>query len=348
MDWRFAHPWVLVLSAIIPIIWGIAYLRERRRSGAMSPVISRVRAAGGSMRTRTRWMPSILKSLALLLLLGALARPQEIVGNTTSQRDAIALELVVDRSGSMNDAVVFHGKRTNRLGAVKEVVELFVLGDGGSLNGREGDLLGLIVFGTYADTLMPLTQSHEPLIEALRAVKVADDEREKATSIGDAIMLASARLKASEDAMKSQADDPDFVFKSKAIVLLTDGENSAGQFTPNEAAQLAADWGIKVYIIGIQGGTSQVFGGLRLAMGNEVNDRKMTRVAEYTGGKYWGVQDIEDLAQIYAQIDELERTTITINESTSYRELYQPLAIGALIGLSLATMLSATVYRRSV
>ncbi len=348
MDWRFAHPWVLVVCAVIPVLWGIWVLRDWRRTGAVSSVGSRVQAAGGSLRTSTRWIPGMVKSLAVLALLGALARPQEIVGNSTSQRDAIAIELVVDRSGSMNDEVVFHGQRTNRLEAVKQVVELFVSGDDGSLNGRAGDLLGLIVFGTYADTLMPLTQSHEPLIETLRTVHVAKDEREKATSIGDAIMLASARLKASEDAMKNLADDPEFVFKSKAIVLLTDGENSAGQFTPSEAAQLAAEWGIKVYIIGIQGGTSQVFAGMRLAMGNEVDDRNMTRVAEYTGGRYWGIENIEDLTQIYAQIDELERTTITINESTSYRELYHPLAITALIGLALSTLLTSTIYRRSV
>ena len=348
MDWQLAYPAVLVCLIMLPLYWIVAWIRDRRRSASISPVASRVLAAGGSLRTRTRWLPVLIKSLAIGAMIVALARPQEVIGNSTSERDAIALELVVDRSGSMDDAVKFKGVRTNRLEAVKSVVESFVLGDGKSLKGREGDLLGLIVFGTYADTLMPLTQSHLPLVEALRKVQVADDNREKATSIGDAIILACARLKASEDAIKNETDDPDFTLKSKAIVLLTDGENSAGQYTPAQGAQLAADWGIKVYIIGIQGGATQVFGGMRINIGQEVNDQRMSEVAEYTGGKYWGVQEVADLEDVYAQIDELERTTITVNDTTTYRELYPPFATASLIGLSAAYLLGASVYRSVV
>lgn len=348
MDWQFAHPTVLLCLLVLPMYWFVAWLRDRHRSATISPVTSRVLAAGGSMRSRTRWLPAFVKSIAITGLVVALARPQEIIDNSTAERDAIALELVVDRSGSMDDAVKFKGVRTNRLEAVKSVVESFVLGDGGSLKGREGDLLGLIVFGTYADTLMPLTQSHLPLVEALRKVQVAEDNREKATSIGDAIILACARLKASEDAIKNETDDPDFTLKSKAIVLLTDGENSAGQYSPSQGAQLAADWGIKVYIIGIRGGATQVFGGMRINIGQEVNEQRMSEVAEYTGGKYWGVQDVSDLKDVYAQIDELERTTITVSDTTTYRELYMPFAITALIGLPISLLLGTTVYRSLV
>lgn len=348
MDWHFAYPAALFALLVLPVFWVIAWLRDRRRSAAVSPVSSRIIAAGGSLRSRTRWIPNLIKSAALAALIVALARPQEIIGNSTAERDAIAIELVVDRSGSMDDAVRFKGVRTNRLEAVKSVVESFVLGDGDALKGREGDLLGLIVFGTYADTLMPLTQSHLPLVEALRRVQVADDNREKATSIGDAIILACARLKASEDAIRNESNDPDFTLKSKAIVLLTDGENSAGQYSPSQGAQLAADWGIKVYIIGIRGGATQVFGGMRINIGQEVNEQRMSEVAEYTGGKFWGVEDVSDLKEVYAQIDELERTTITVNDTTSYRELYVPLAVSALIGLSVALLLSSTLYRSVV
>jgi Ca-activated chloride channel family protein len=348
MNWQFAYPWAIALLGILPVYWTAALLRDRFRTGAISSVPSRLRAAGGSIRSNTRWIPLFIKSIAIIGLVIALARPQEIIGNSTSSRDAIALELVVDRSGSMNDTVRFKGARTNRLEAVKTVVESFVTGDNEALKGRAGDLLGLIVFGTYADTLMPLTQSHDALIETLRKVQVASDNREKATSIGDAIILACARLKASEDAMGNEMDDPDFELKSKAIVLLTDGENSAGQFSPDQAAQLASDWGIKVYIIGIQGGTSQMFAGMQFGSIQEVNDERMAAVAEYTGGKYWGVDEIEDLTSVYAQIDELERTTITINETTTYRELYQPFGVSALIALALSSLLSATFFRRVV
>jgi len=283
-------------------------------------------------------------SLALTALIIAAARPQEIIGNTKTTRDAIALELVVDRSGSMEEMVTFGGERMNRLDAVKIVVEQFILGDEDGLSGREGDLLGLIVFGSFADTLMPLTQSHDALVEALRRIELPRIERERSTAIGDAIMLAAARLKASEDAMRNEMEDPEFMLKSKAVVLLTDGENRAGTYSPKQAASLAKEWGVKVYIVGIRGGTSLngfFFGGRT----QQVNDKNMSSVAEYTGGQYWGVDQVSDLERVYAQIDELERSTIEISESTSYIEWYMPFAIVGLAAYVLSSLLKSIVYR---
>ncbi len=344
MNWQFAYPWVLFFGLAIPLVWIVQVIVFSRRRGMMSSVPSRVAAAGSSARTLTAWIPTAIISVGVFSLIIALARPQEIIGNTKTSRDAIALELVVDRSGSMDEKVNFDGQRMTRLDAVKKVVEEFVVGDGDLLKGREGDLLGLIVFGTFADTLMPLTQSHEALVEAIRRIELPTIERERSTAIGDALMLAIARLKATEDAMRNEMDDPDFALKSKAVILLTDGENRAGTYSPQQAAGLAKDWGIKVYIIGIRGGTSvnSLFFGGRM---QEVNDERMKAVAEYTGGQYWGVDQIGDLDQVYAQIDELERSTIQISESTSYRELYLPFAIFGLVSYVFASLLKAVVYR---
>jgi Ca-activated chloride channel homolog len=229
-----------------------------------------------------------------------------------------------------------------RLEAVKKVLEQFVVGDDKQLNGREGDLLGLIVFGSFADTLMPLTQSHGALVEALRRVEIPRIKHEQSTAIGDALMLAIARLKASEDAMKRDMEDPDFQLKSKAVVLLTDGANQAGSYSPKTAAGLAKDWGIKIYIIGIHGNGNRLF----FSRGREQeNDSKMAQVAQYTGGQYWGVDRIGDLEQVYAQIDELERSIIQVSESTSYREMYQPFAIAGFIGTVLAMLIRGLIYR---
>ncbi len=344
MNWQFAYPWVLFFGLAIPVIWIVQLVLFSRRRGMMSSVPSRVAAAGSSVRTLTAWIPSAILSIGIFALIIALARPQEIIGNTTTSRDAIAIELVVDRSGSMEEKANFDGQPMTRLDAVKRVVEQFVIGDGDLLKGREGDLLGLIVFGTFADTLMPLTQSHEALVEALRRVEIPKIEREQSTAIGDALMLAIARLKATEDAMRNEMEDPEFELKSKAVILLTDGENRAGTYSPEQAAGLAKDWGIKVYIIGIRGGTSvnNLFFGGRM---QEVNDSKMTAVAQYTGGQYWGVDRIDELDQVYAQIDELERSTIQISESTSYRELYLPFAIFGLVSYVLASLTKTMVYR---
>lgn len=346
MNWQLAYPWVLFFGFAIPVVWVVQIMRARLRAGMMSSTPSRIAAAGGSIRTVTRWIPGLLLSVSIGLLLVAIARPQEIIGNTKTTRDAIALELVVDRSGSMDERVSFGGKRITRLEAVKVVLEEFIVGDGKQLNGREGDLLGLIVFGSFADTLMPLTQSHEALVEALRRVEIPKIKREQSTAIGDALMLAIARLKASEDAMKRDLEDPDFELKSKAVILLTDGVNKVGNYSPKTAAGLAKDWGIKIYIIGIRGNSNAgqlLFGRAR----NQANDREMTRVAQYTGGQYWGVDRIGDLDKVYAQIDELERSSIQISESTSYQEWYLPFALGGL-GAYLASVLFGTLVYRSV
>lgn len=343
MNWQFAYPWVLFLISLIPLIWIVRVLRWHRSAGLMSSAPSRAIAAGSSLRTLGLWVPNAVLSVAMVMLLVALARPQRIVGNTKATRDTIALQLVVDRSGSMDEPVIFDGQRTNRLEAVKKVVERFVEGDGSQLRGRTGDLLGLIVFGSFADTLMPLTQSHDALIEALRRIELPRIERERSTAIGDALMLAIGRLKASEDAMRAESEDESFALKSKAVVLLTDGENRAGQYSPQQAAGLAREWGIKVYIVGIRGGTTS--GGRFFGATQQVNDQRMAQVAEFTGGQYWGVDRISDLEEVYARIDELERSTIEVSESTSFDELYEPYALAGLIVFGAGILLRETVMR---
>lgn len=346
MNWQFAYPWMLGFIALIPLALIARSIMWHRRAGMMSSVPSRTAAAGSSLRSLGLWIPNTLIALALVALLVALARPQRIVGNTKATRDTIALQLVVDRSGSMDESVIFDGQRTNRLEAVKKVVARFVEGDGSQLRGRTGDLLGLIVFGSFADTLVPLTQSHEALLEALSRVELPDIERERSTAIGDALMLAIGRLKASEDAMRAESEDDTFTLKSKAVVLLTDGENRAGQYSPQQAAGLAREWGIKIYIVGIRGGTTS--GGRFFGPTQQVNDRRMTQVAEHTGGQYWGVDRISDLEEVYAKIDELERSTIEVSESTSYEELYQPYAVAGLIVLLTGVFLRETLIRSVV
>jgi Ca-activated chloride channel family protein len=156
-------------------------------------------------------------------------------------------------------------------------------------------------------------------------------------------MLAIGRLKASEDVMRTNSEDESFELKSKAVVLLTDGENRAGQYSPQQAAGLAKEWGVKVYIIGIRGGTTS--GGRFFGASQQVNDRQMTQVAEHTGGQYWGVDRISDLEEVYAKIDELERSSVEVSESTSYEELYQPYAIAGMLVLTGGVLLRETIMR---
>tara|TARA_R110000782_G_scaffold20675_7_gene55806 strand:+ start:4586 stop:5632 length:1047 start_codon:yes stop_codon:yes gene_type:complete len=346
MSFRFGDPWVLWLVAVIPL-WAVwSFARRGRMPGVMTSVFSRVKVAGRSWRTGLTWLAPLARAGAIAALLVALARPQELVPRSEASRDAIALQLVVDRSGSMSEQSVFEGERMSRLEAVKRVVRRFITGDGRAYQGRDGDLVGLIVFGSYADTLAPLTGSHGALIEALDRMDVAVDRREKATAIGDALVLANARLKASEDSIREEVGDPDFAFRSKAIVLLTDGENNAGVYSPAEAASLAAEWGVRIYIIGIRDSSpGDLFGGMRRAVLREHEDQ-MRAVAEHTGGQFWGVDDVAALTDVYARIDELERTEIRVTESTEVVDLYHGVALLGLALLGAELLLRALVGGR--
>src|SRR5690606_11573284 len=130
------------------------------------------------------------------------------------------------------------------------------------------------------------------------------------------------------------------------IVLLTDGENTEGRFLPEEAAQVAADWGIKVYIVGIRGGATQIFGGRRVFIGRDVNEPELTRVAEMTGGRVWAIDSLDQLPQVYAAIDALEPSPVA-QESTEIRaELFTAYAAWGLGVLGLERLLAWTVLRR--
>lgn len=346
MIFRFADPWVFWCLSALPL-WAAWWLWSRRRAaGVMLPVFHRAAGAGWSWRTPLHALPPLARAGALALLIIALARPQELLPRSEASRDAIALQLVVDRSGSMTEPAVFEGERMTRLDAVKRVVRRFIFGDGSMYRGREGDLVGLVAFGTYADTLAPPTASHGALVEALDRLVVSPDRRERSTAIGDALVLGIARLRASEDAIRADLDDPDFAFRSKAIVLLTDGENNAGVYSPVDAAYLAQEWGIRIYVVALR---EDPGGGMLANMRRGVmqqHEREMRAVAEHTGGGFWAVDDVSQLAEVYAQIDELERTEIKITESTEVIDLYHRFAAGALALLGAELLLRALVGGR--
>lgn len=344
---RFAWPWVFALLALLPVL-AMVWSRPNRRPAALYSATARAARVGSGWRASFVWVPGAARLLAIALLIGALARPQAINAEKQTKTEGIAIQLVVDRSRSMDEPGTLDGQRMTRLDAAKKVVSDFITGGEDGLNGREGDLIGLIVFGTYADTLCPLVREHTALLEILKGVEIPLLQSEGGTAIGDALALAAARLKSAEEEITRarKARDETFEIKSKAIVLLTDGENTAGQLRPLEAAALAKEWGIRVYIIGIRGGATQVIGGLRVNIGQQVNERELGRVAETTGGRFWAVDNLSSLPEVYREIDELEKTEISVDEHTEYEERFMPLAITgfALIGLEL--LLRTTVLRR--
>ena len=351
--------WFLMLLWLVPLLvwWMIA----RRRQGAIT--FSSTEWLGGlapSWKQRLRWLPAALRVAVIILLIVALARPQEGRKQTIVDSEGIAIEMVVDRSGSMQ-AMDFqvNGAPVDRLTAVKDVAAKFVSG-GDNLPGRTSDLVGLVTFAGRADGIAPPTLDHAYLIGQLARTEIATDRSEDGTAIGDAIGLAVEKLTA-----LGKGDERKM--KSKVVILLTDGENNAGDLDPIQAAELAATLGVKVYTIGV--GTNgrapfpvdDPFTGRTMLQWARVNidEATLKQVADATKGKYFRATDTASLEQIYKDIDTLERSRIEARNFTDYRELaiesvhagsitLPPIVQVAFWLLAAQVVLSNTLFRRII
>ncbi len=359
--------WFLLLLLLVPLIAWQLFLRR----GTQAITFSSTRNAAElprSWRQRLCWVPPVLRILAVVLMIVALARPQEGRKQTVTDAEGIAIEIVVDRSGSMQ-ALDFEleGQPVDRLTAIKDVASKFI-GGGDKLEGRYSDLIGLLTFAGFADSLTPPTLDHSYLIAQLQNAKIASDRNEDGTAIGDAIGLAIEKLSnlnpASAD-LESETGNPQRQVKSKVVILLTDGENNAGELDPLPAAELAKAMGIKIYTIGVgTKGQAPVpvidpYSNRRVLRMMQVNidEDTLKKVADETGGRYFRATDTESLANIYAEIDQLEKSYVEARHFVDYRELaiesvqfgwiaVPPLVLLALICLAAQILLSETLFRQ--
>jgi len=256
----------------------------------------------------------------------------------------------------------YYGQKLNRLETLKKVLSDFIVGKEG-LAGRRGDLLGLITFARYPDTVCPLVLSHNVLLEFMKNTDVVRQRSEDGTAIGDAIALAAARLQKAEEEIQqrnkklgktglaSVTEKPDFKIKSKAIILLTDGQNNTGQYTPMQAADMAKKWGIKIYTIGI--GSGQAFATVQTMMGpikvpveNDLDEPLLKAIAETTGGFYGRADDAEAMHKIIEKIDKLEKTEVKSVQYTQYSEKFSPWTIAALAVLLCEILAGCTIFRK--
>lgn len=324
------HPgsaWWLLLMPLVLLAW-LPMLR-RRRPTITHAAGAELAAAGASWVSRFRWLPPLLRMLGLAVLVVCIARPIKANERSRVFVEGIAIQSVVDRSGSMAALdFTLEAGRVDRLTAVKKVLTDFIEGDG-DLPGRPDDLVGLITFAKFADTVSPLTLDHAHVADAIDGVRIATDRSEDGTAIGDAIALAVERLRELDD----RADENGRRIKSRVIVLLTDGENNAGDIDPETAAEIAGAFDVRIYTIGV-GSDGVAPMPARDPFGRQVMMRQrvsidedtLTRVAEATGGRYFRATDTDSLRDIYASIDELEKTT---TEQRRYR-LYRDLAVSSL------------------
>jgi len=351
-SFRFQAP--IWLWLLIPVIaFGVWSIRRDRRSAVLYSNVELLRGLPVTLAQRLKKCLPWMRILGMVLIVFALARPQSGKEEFRIRTEGIAIEMCLDRSGSMQ-ALDFpvDGERVNRLDAVKKVFREFVAGEG-DFDGRPDDLVGLVVFGGFADAKCPPTLDHGALLEVLDTVKIAEPVRDKqgrvinerlwqeeqATAIGDAIAVAVDRLK-------------DVKSKSRVIVLLSDGENTAGVVEPEDAAEAAAAFDIRIYSIGV-GTTGMAPFPVVDAFGREVlqaqpvrlDEETLTSLAEKTGGRYFNAQDTEALADVYAEIDRLEKTETEGRLYTEYREVFQSLMLPGIACVLLQLGLSSTRFR---
>ncbi len=352
--------WFLLALLILPFIWW-RWMRPRFLTGISYASNIDLSLLPSTFRAKSAWVPSALRILTIALLIVCIARPQKRFERTQQNADGVAIELVIDRSSSMNaHDFTIDGQQVDRLTAVRRVAGDFIQGMG-SLDGRSGDLIGLVTFAGYADSNCPMTFDHEFLVsDVLDSIQIVNERSEDGTAIGDALALAVERLSSLDERVKTDTGN---TIQSKVIILLTDGENNQGDIDPQTAADIAAALDITVYTIGA--GTNgwapypstDLFG--RTVMRNQpvvIDEETLEAIATTTGGKYFRATDTKSLEDIYEEIDEMERTEITqrtyVNhvdmavQSVSFAGVtIPPLLLVSFLLFIMDTILRTTYYR---
>jgi Ca-activated chloride channel family protein len=327
----FAHPWVLSLLLLTPVL---AWLKGKfgGTPGVIFSSTSTLRSIGMRRRSRAGDLLTALSLGAFVAFVIALARPQ--LGNTITRTQASGVDIMlcIDVSSSMQaEDFTVGNRRANRLEAVKEVARQFI-------EQRPNDRIGIIAFAGRPYLVSPLTLDHEWLIQNLERVQLG--QIEDGTAIGSALVTAENRLK-DRDA------------KTKLIVLLTDGENTAGKVLPVTAAEAAKALGVRIYAIGAgtQGMAPFPVGrvGGQVYYENvevRIDEETLKKVADISGGEYFRATNTRTLAEIFGEIDKLEKTKIEVEKIAQYHDLFPWFVIAGLSLLGIEIVASQTVWRR--
>jgi Ca-activated chloride channel family protein len=326
---RLAHPYYLLLLLIIPgLIWWSLKGQKRRRGSLIYSDLGLVHRAPTSRSPALYRLPLALRVLAIFLFVLALARPQAGRHGQEILTEGIDILLCLDVSGSMK-AEDFKPK--NRLHVAKEAAAQFI-------SGRANDRMGMVVFAGKSFTQCPLTLDQGILLDFLDRIQIGMIE--DGTAIGMALGTGINRLR-------------DSTAKSKVIILLTDGINNRGEIDPITAARMAAALDIKIYTIGA--GTrgqapypveDPIFGRRYVQMPVEIDEETLMEIAGITGGKYFRATDGQKLSQIYAQIDQMEKTLVKTKEYVEYSERFHLALMPAFLLLMAEVVLAHTRFRK--
>ena len=323
----FANPtYLYLLLLLIPMIgWYVYKLRKSQASLQVSSTEAFEVAGATSWKVYLRHVPFALRTLAIALLIVVLARPQSTDSWQNSTTEGIDIVMAMDISTSM----LAEDLKPNRLEAAKDVAASFI-------NGRQNDNIGLVVFAAESFTQCPLTIDHGVLLNLFKDIQpgIIQD----GTAIGLGLANAVSRIK------DSQA-------KSKVIILLTDGVNNTGEIAPVTAAEIAKTFGIRVYTIGVgtQGEAPYpiptAFGVQYQNVPVEIDEQVLKQIASTTGGQYFRATDNSSLKEIYSEIDQLEKTKISVQEFSKKQEEYKNWALLVFALLLIEVLLRNTVLR---
>lgn len=320
----FLHPKYLWLLVVVPLIVAY-YVGVFTRHHATLKISAFYRLPSGGVRAQLRHIPFALEMFALVLIVIALARPQNSNTIERNRVEGIDIMLALDASGSM----MAMDLEPNRFEAAKSVAMSFI-------EERPNDNIGLVVFAGESFTQCPLTTDHVTLKERLSEVQIGS--LEDGTAIGMGIATALNRLKESKT-------------KSRVVVLLTDGTNNSGSISPSMAASIAQSLGIRVYTIAV--GTlgeapyprQTHFGVVVDYVKADIDEASLKQIAEVTGAHYYRATDNATLKEIYQEIDRLEKSKLIVRNTVAYEELYAPFVLIALLLLLVSLVLRATLFR---
>jgi Ca-activated chloride channel family protein len=334
MDIRLASPWFLTLLLILPFLAVLTMAAWKRHKPAALRYadlhLAKPRSKAVSWRVMARRLLPLARLFALALMIVALSRPQIVNAQQIIKGEGVDISLAIDISGSMAS---LDFEPNNRLDAAKRVIEDFVAQ-------RPYDRVGMTVFASEAFSQSPLTIDHNVVIRLLGRLDLAPELGiDDGTAIGLGLANAANMLK------DSQAD-------SRVVILLTDGVNNAGQIDPLTAAEAANTLGIKVYTIGM-GRPGQVpipqqtlFGEQVVMAESQVDEATLQQIADITGGKFFRAYDTNELAQVYDEINQLEKSEIEIQTFHRYQELAAFLLVPAILILLAEIILRKTVLRQ--
>jgi len=324
----FEYPNLLYLEFIlIPVIAWYVW-KELKGSAPFLTVSSSMpwKGRGGQLKRILRHIPFVLRTLAMAMIIIAIARPRSSTEFEKVDTEGIDIVLTMDVSTSM----LARDFKPDRIGAAKDIAIEFV-------SSRPADRMGIVVFAGESYTQSPLTTDRVTLINLMKEIETGliDD----GTAIGNGLATAVARLKDSDA-------------KSKVVILLTDGVNNCGEIAPQMAAEIAQTFGIRVYTIGIGAMGEAPYPvmtpwGVQLRnMKVEIDEPLLQSIAAKTGGKYFRATDNTKLLEIYGEINRMEKSKTTVDSFPIYSEEFMKFALIALAALLLEVVFRLFVIRR--